>query len=171
MTLSTMKKIISALNSASIKAYDAITDTAPTHFYNNDTCFNIIDEGEETIYNFGSRISITEPFDTPVVVRSSDLADIHEIRFGGDLKQIEDFVKAYGLDMTDEQYKILLNINSTNNKLNPSYQDYLLSDFKVLSESEYEKLGKEDKAKYDEKFALYSERELQAKRPVSVRVG
>lgn len=157
MKLSTTKKIIEAMETAGIKVWDAIVDTAPTHLYNNDTQFNVLDEAEETLINFAPSIPNIDPFGyNNIVVKHTDLSDVHEIRLGGTLEEIKKFVEAYGIVLEDDQLDILIKINSKNYNLKPVTGDYLT--FEKLSEEEVAALSEEERADYEKALKSFESR-------------
>lgn len=153
MTLQGILKFTKALETAGIKTWEAVSDVSPTHFFNADNCFNVIDEAEETIYNFSSTNANSDTYGSGrIVVKGAHLSDIHEVRCAGELKEVQAFIDAYGLPLTDEQTKILIKINATNYNLKPATGDYT---FKELSEEEISKLSEEAKAKYELELANF----------------
>lgn len=168
MTLTGMKKFMAALETAGIKTWDAMTDTGPTHYYNNDVEFNLLDEGEEMLYTFCSSITNIDPFgENCIVVKGSHLSDIHEVRIGGSLAEIKAFIEAYGMSLTEEQTKILININAKNYSLKPMTGDYLV--FEKLTNEQLAQLTPEQLAEYNEALAKY-EKKKAIRMPVQVTV-
>lgn len=156
MELIGFKKIIESLKSAELKTWEAISDTAPTHFFNCDTSINVLDESNEILYNFAAPSGGTDPFaNQRIVVKAANLADIHEVRFGGSLEEIKKFISDYGLLLDSEQEEILIKINSTNYYLKPLSGDYL--SFRELSKDELAKLSDEDKQKYEAALKEYKD--------------
>lgn len=156
MTVAGFKKFLDALKSIGVTTWEAISDTAPTHFFNCDTAINTLDEANEILYNFSAPSGGTDPFaNQKIVVKGADLADIHEVRFGGSLEEIREFIKAYGLSLDKEQEKILIKINGTNYNLKPLSGDYL--SFKELSKDELARLSEEDKQKYEAALKEYTD--------------
>lgn len=157
MQVSNMRKFLDAMESAGIKEWVAIVDT-PTNFYNNSSQFNIFDEEEEALINFARPIPTgTTYFDGDIVVKTADIVDIHELRIGGSYKEICDFIDAYGMTLTDEQNKILLEIYKNNYNLKPANGDYT---FRKLSESEIAKLSTEEKTAYQAALAEYEAKSM-----------
>lgn len=154
MTLAGFKKFLEAIKSAEVKTWEAVSDTAPTHFYNCDTSINVLDESNEILYNFSAPAGGTDPYSNQrIVVKGADLADIHEVRFGGSIEEIKKFISSYGLTLDSEQEEILIKINGANYNLKPLSGDY--SSFRELSKDEIAKLSDVDKQKYEAALKHY----------------
>lgn len=146
MELNGIKKFISTLEKIGVTDWEAITDTAPTHYYNNDSQVNLIDEDNEMMYNFAKGLP-SSPYNGQIVVRGSHLSDIHEVSFGCDNIQIlNKFIKEYGLSATESQSNVLLKINTVNNNIIPQTGDYLT--FEKSIESKLNTMSKEDRDAY-----------------------
>ena len=157
MTLEGMKKFLEALKSAGIKNWEGINDIASVHYYNNDHCVNALDESDGTLYNFAKPMpSGSYALEKNIMVRASNLADVHEVAFAGSFKQVKDFIDAFGLSLDEDQLKILVNIYGSNYSLKPVTGDYLI--FKELSEDEINALSEEEKAEYEEAFKKFKNR-------------
>ena len=147
MTLDGVNKFLDALKAAGIKEYQFDTDT-DIHYYNNETnSICVIDESTENVYNIRQKISNgLTPYPGNLYVQASHINDIHVARFGGSYEDIKKFIDAYGLNVTESQLKLLINIDKRNYNLKPLTGDY---NFKILSNDEIEKLSPEEKADYE----------------------
>lgn len=146
MDKSTVSKIFSALESAEIKEFEVMVDEN-YHLYNNDN--GIVINGGDEIYAISKKSKVVgaEPFEGKTVVRAFNPDNVVFIAFGGDFKQVEDFLSACGQSLTEEQKKVLLKIDRTNYNVIPETGDY--HPFKELTPEEYEALTPEEKAAYD----------------------
>lgn len=151
-----MRKFLNAIDVAGIKNWEAVVDT-PTHFYNNGVNrFNIYDEDEEVVYNFGPSIGQSSPYAVgQIVVKAADIADIHEVVIGGTVEEINRFATAYGFTFTEDQIKILYKIQGNTHDLKPSTGDYRFAGFRVLTDEEVASLTKDQKELYDATLADY----------------
>ena len=157
MTLQGMKKFLNALKTAGIKNWEGVNDIASVHYYNNDHCVNVLDESDQTLYNFSRPLPTgSYALEKNIMVRATNLADVHEVAFSGSFKQVKAFIDAFGLSLNDEQMKILVNIYGSNYSLKPVTGDYLT--FKELSEDEINALSEKEKAEYEEAFKKFKSR-------------
>lgn len=153
MELSTAKKFFNAIQSAGIKKYQLDTDLG-SHYYNNENSVLVLDESESAVVNIKKRFTLDgDPYDGKLLLYISNLADIHEARVGGTYETIQKFIDAYGLSLTYEQLKIIVNIDKTNYNIMPESGDYL--NFKYKSEEEIEKMEPEEKEAYEKEVAEY----------------
>lgn len=156
MENSSMMKFMNAIDSAKIDKWEAVT-AIMTHFYNNDTSFNIADFNVNALYNFARPTNNSTPYTyDQIVVKGASFNEIHEVRFGGSLEQVKKFIEAYGISLTDDQYKILVNINTNNYTLKPVQGDYLK--FEELSDSEIDALTDKEKSEYYQALKAFKER-------------
>lgn len=151
-----MMKFIKAIDSAKIKNWEAVT-AIMTHFYNTDTSFNIADFNVNALYNFARPTNNSTPYTyDQIVVKGASFDEVHEVRFGGSLEQVKKFIDAYGISLTDDQYKILVNINTNNYTLKPVQGDYLK--FEELSSAEIAALTDKEKSEYYQALNAFKER-------------
>jgi hypothetical protein len=150
MDKTTMQKFKTAVEAAGIDTYAYITDTMPTFYYNNtENSITVEDMGDEIVYCFrdNKAFGSGQYFqNSPIMVMGSKFEDIHEVRLGCTYDQAMDFVSSLGLNLTDDQKKLLLSIASSKRPIVPPTGDYT---FKELSEEEYEALTAEEKEAYD----------------------
>lgn len=166
MQVSNLNKFLNAIKQAGIEKYELITDTAPTHFHNNDTSFNVYDMDEEIAYNFTKVTGRSPVYEELIQVTGADFGDIHEVRFGATIEEAKKFADYYGMNLTEEQLKILVNINGANYRLMPETGDYT---FIAKSEKEIESMTDEEKAKYEAEKAEWLKRTAQ-QTPVRVTI-
>ena len=159
MTTEVCKKFLEAVKSADIKVYEFTTDVG-SHFYNdNKTRFVIPNHDLEAIIairpaNFAGASFPTYADKIQTVV--ANYGDIHEVRTAGSYEQIKNFVEAMGLSLTDEQAKIMLEIEHSNYDIKPETGNYV-DRFKYLSKKQYDELSDEEKKSYDSEKEKYEE--------------
>lgn len=150
MDKATITAFKSALEAANIKTYAYITDL-PTYLYNNEqNSVAVEDMGNEIVYcirdnaNFGSAQYFEN---SDLVVMGAKFEDIHEVRLGATYDQAMTFVSSLGLNLTDDQKKLILSIASSKRPIRPQTGNYV---FKELTQEEYDELTPEEKEAYDE---------------------
>lgn len=161
MHLESAQKFVQAIESAGVKKYQLNTDLG-THYYNNDKAIILFDDNTESVVNIKSNITTTSvnAFNDKIQVQISDYGDIHEAILCGSKETIIDFMKAYGKELDKDQINILLEIENGNYNVMPITGDYLLSDFKILTEEAYSLLSDKSKEEYDGLLNLYVIREF-----------
>lgn len=153
MTSEQVKKFMAGLTAAGITKYQFSTDLG-THYYNNDRSINLIDTTTESVVNIRSRDKIATPaYPEGICIYVSDFGDIHEARFGASADQVKKFVESYGLSLTSDQLKIIVELDSGNYTINPATGNY---NFIPLTDAELAKLSEEEKAKYQEEYEKYN---------------
>lgn len=151
-----MKKFMNAIEKANIDTWEAVT-AIMTHFYNNKYSFNVADFNVNALYNFARPTNNSTPYRyDQIVVKGASFDEVHEVRFGGSLEQVKKFIDAYGISLTDDQYKILVNINSNNYTLKPVQGDYLT--FEELSDAEIAALTAKEKSDYYQALKEFKDR-------------
>ena len=157
MNLNGMKKFMNALKTANIKNWEIVTAIG-THLYNNDYGVTVLDDSAETVYNFSGSTCNSSAYipGTDIVLKGANLAEVHEVRFGGTFSEMQKFIEAYGISLDEDQTKILINIYGSNYKLKPQTGDYLV--FKELTEDEIAALTPEQKSDYMRAFEAYKKR-------------
>lgn len=145
MKLTQVKKFLNAAKSANIKKYHLLDDIG-SRFINDDNAVVLLNESDETLWNFRKPLS-TESREG-IVVNSNNIDDIRRAEIIADYDQIKKFIDAYGLSLDNDQLKILLNLNIINKEVMPITGDYH-NIFHKLSDAEYEALSPEDKEIYD----------------------
>ena len=159
MTNEQVKKFIQAANDAGLTKYQFDTDLGTRYHHDGINNFIVHDEANSMLYNARSGWGGSTPVygEHAIYVMGADLADVHECRVGGDYDKIKTLFENLGITLTEEQKKVLLNINNKNYSLKPETGDYQNVQFKVLTSSEVIKLSEEDRAKYLEDFKNYQE--------------
>ena len=152
MTKEQTRKFLDAVESAEIKYYEFDTDLG-THLYNNKEAILKFVEADEMVYNIRSNAygGSTNTYGDRYQIVAAWTEDIHEARTSGTLDQITNFINAIGSSFTDDDIKILTNINQSTYDINPETGDY--NRFVKLSKKEYDALTPEKKEEYDAKYA------------------
>lgn len=167
MTTDTMTKFQNALTAVGINDYQLSTDLG-THYYNNEKAIILVDNTTESVLNLRSKDKIGSPaYEGPICIYETDFADIHEARLGCNAEEAKKFVEAYGLSLTSDQFKILLDIESNNTNIN-SPRNY--QKFHFLTEEEIAALSAEEKVKYESDLAKWNESHGDLKKGDSVTV-
>ena len=98
MTLEGMKKFLNALKTAGIKNWEGVNDIASVHYYNDGHSVNVLDESDGTLYNFSRPLtSSAYNMEKTIMVRATNLADVHEVAFGADFQQVKAFLNLFPL--------------------------------------------------------------------------
>ena len=148
MKLSVIEKFLSACKSAEISEYRLSTDVG-THYYNNDSSVILLDKVEEAVLAIKqATVSPDQIGNDKLQVQIADLVDIHEATIFGSYDKIKNFASNYGLELSDEQIKILLKIDGSNYNLKPITGDYV-NEFVELTEDELDNLSEEERADYE----------------------
>ena len=152
-------KLMDAINKVGIKKYQFDTDLG-THLYNNDNSIAIAQNDLEAVIcirssQLGGSHNV---YEEKVQVVMSDYGDIHECRTAGTSEQIIALVNELGITLDDEQTKIVVNIDKRNYDIKPSTGDYV-SRFNYLTQSQYDALSDEEKAKYDAEKKAYEDKQ------------
>lgn len=152
MTSEQVTKFMAGLTAAGITNYQFSTDLG-THYYNNDNAINLVDTASEAVINIRSRDKIATPsYSQGIAMFISDFGDIHEARFGATADQVKAFVKSYGLSLTNDQLKIVVELDSGNYTINPATGNY---NFVPLTDAEFQKLSEEEQTEYLKKYNEY----------------
>jgi len=146
------KKFLDALEAAEMTKYEFDSDLG-THIYNDgENAFVKFVEADEMLYGIRSshvsgshNVYNTEDF--PIEVYCMWCEDAHECRTAGNYKQISTFLNNLGVDLTDDDTKILLKIAGMNSDIIPANGDY--NRFVPLTEEQYNRLSPEEKEAYD----------------------
>ena len=157
------------MNATQAKAFmDAVEAAGVTEFtFDSDLCSHFHHDGHHGIvkpdydkecmiafrsnYTFGGS---TKTFAPSIEIIMSDFGDIHETRVGVTPEQAKAFCESFGLDLDDDEFKVLLQIDGANRNINPVTGDYV-NVFHYLTKKQYDQLTPEEQEKYDEAKAAY----------------
>lgn len=157
MDVKQCKQFLAAIDAAKIVSYQFSCDTGTNYYNDGDTKIAIPNYDLNAV--IGIRSSHTAGshniYAGNVQVMMSDFSDIHEVRTAGTSEQIRKFVETLGVTLTDEQIKIVINLDRPNNGINPETGNYLR--FRYLTQKQYEALSDEEKAKYDSEKKEYED--------------
>ena len=156
MDANSVRQFKNAIDEAGIETY-AYVSMGPTVYYNNkENAICVEDFNNDMIYNFRGN----DAFGSASYFEKSRLLSfgcsfdqICEVRVGANYETMSKFIDALGIDVTDEQKKLLLQIANRKRPINPITGDYT---FKELSAEEYDKLTPEEKEAYDVAFKNYT---------------
>lgn len=91
-----------------------------------------------------------------VSIVTSDCLDCHKARVVTDYEHAKTFLENFGADLTDDDLKIMLQIDGKNVELKPITGDYV-NVFHYLSKKQYDELSPEEKEAYDASKKEYEE--------------
>ena len=131
MELAGMKKFLNAVETAEIKEWCAQVDNY--NLYHNNRGYNYFDEASQQVVNISKNTEgeFYAGNKNPYMIRTANLADIHELRITCDIDQVKAFISAYGIELTEDLEKILVKIKAVNSPIKPPSGDYT---FRILSE-------------------------------------
>ena len=160
MTADQCQAFMSALEAAEVTNYSFDTDLS--NHLRNDGVKSIAKPiyDKECIVCFRSNKSYggsQRAFDSNIEFILADFGDVHEVRCGLDYKQAETFVEALGgIDLTEEEFNILLEIDGHNYNVNPITGNYV-DTFHYLSQKQLDELTPEEREEYEENKRAYEE--------------
>ena len=161
MNVDQCKKFMAGVESAEIKAYQFDIDDGTHLYHDGKTAIAIPNHDLGAVVairssNFGGSHNA---YTNKVQAVLSDYGDIHSVRASGTSEQITKFVAELGVTLTDEQLKVVVNIDKYNYDIIPATGNYL--GFKPLTQKQYEALSDEEKAKYDSEKDAYEKEKAQ----------
>lgn len=150
MTKEQCEAFIVAAEAADITAYQFTTDT-PSHLYHNGT-----DHITKPIYDKECLVGFRSShyggshgtYNNNLEIVMVDFVDVHEVRAGGSYEQIKKFAESFNVDLTEDELKVLLQIDKRNYDIKPITGDYA-SQFKYITSKRYDLLSDEEKAAYN----------------------
>jgi hypothetical protein len=175
MTGDQTKNLINALDTAGIKNYEFRTDMM-THYYNNgDNAIIKYNEADQMVYNIrsNSRGGYVKSNNGGFEIAGTWCEDIHEVIFNANYDQVASLMSNLGVELSTDETKLLININTTNYDINPQTGDYV-SGFHYLPPKEVEKLSPEEREKYEADKAAYEKAKREYLAPnqsASITVG
>ena len=150
------QKWMAALEAAELECYQFDTDLG-THLMNdgkNAIAIPIDDIEAVLAIRPSSLAGSHNVYAANVQAVLSDYADVHEVRTAGTSDQIKKLVETLGVSLTDEQVKIIVEIDKRNYDIKPATGDYV-NRFRYLTQKQYEELSEEEKTKYDSEKEKY----------------
>jgi hypothetical protein len=158
MNATQARAFMDAVEAAEVKEFTFESDLS-SHF-KNDGHRNIVkaDYDKECMIAFRANKTFggsVKTFAPSIEIIMSDFGDIHEARVGVNPQQAKKFIESLGgVELSDEDFKILLEIDGANRDINPVTGDYVNA-FHYLTQKQYEQLSEEEKEEYDTKKADY----------------
>ena len=156
MTSNQVSKFMSAIESAEIKNF-CFVDDITCYYTNSDAGVVVYDEANSAIVSIQLNSATSAKVSNPLKFQMSDIVDIHRAEVSGDYETIKKFIDAYGLNLSDDQLKVLMRIDRNNTIVKPVTGDYTTS-YTKLTKEEYDALTEEEKKKYDEQVAKDQDR-------------
>lgn len=156
MTLEQCKKFMAAVEAADMKSYEFDCDTGSRYIHDGKTTITKVDYDANQVVSFRSNLTYggsTKQYEGNIEVICSNFDDIHAVRAGGSYEQVVKFIQSAGINLSDEEMKVILYIDKHNVDIKPETGDY--NRFKYLSKKQYEALSDEEKAKYDSEKDTY----------------
>ncbi|MBR6289473.1 MAG: hypothetical protein IKR19_09060 [Acholeplasmatales bacterium] len=145
MTSSQVSNFISAVEDAGVTKYYFVTDT-PTNFHNNENA--IVKLNGDLLVNFRKPQYAHYRTINGIEILAADVADVHEARAIGTADQLKQIAQTLGVSLSDDEYKLLINVDKKNVDLVPATGNYI--EFVFLPKAEYDLLSDAEKAAYDE---------------------
>jgi len=168
------QKWMAALKAAELTCYQFDTDLG-THLMNDgkNTIAIPLDDIEAVLAIRSNNLAGSHNvYASNVQAVLSDYTDVHEVRTAGTSEQIKKLVETLGVSLTDEQVKIIVEIDKRNYDIKPATGDYV-NRFRYLTQKQYEELSEEEKTKYDsekEKFETEKEKYIGQNMAATIRV-
>ena len=154
---SQIQTILNAVESAEITNYQFVTDNN-VNFYNNESSIVKFDAGNDILWCLGLAPRMGNVTGNgSLIINGSDSESVHEFRVKGDYETIKKMADALGIELSEDDQRLLLQINSNNLVVKPISGDYT-NVFHMISKEEYDKLTPEQKAEYDKKLEKENER-------------
>ena len=155
MTEEQTSKLLDAVEAAGINSYEFTSDI-DTHLY-HDGVRHLIKVKGDMIYGIRSAKNggSHNTFSANVQVVGMWCEDAHEFRTAGNYQQIKTFMDELGVELSADEFKVVLALDKMNSDIIPVTGDY--NNFVPLSDEEYAKLTPEGKEAYDAKKAEYED--------------
>lgn len=150
MTENQITKFIEAADAANIKSYDFATDIYAHLYHDGESSLVKYDSANKMLLNIRSSNyggSVPQFGQNKILVTGADLIDVHEARIAGDYDQIKTFLENFGVTLSDDELKIMVDLNKMNYDIIPETGDY--NRFVPLSKKQYDALSPEKKEEYD----------------------
>lgn len=149
MTKDQVNKLLSAMETAEIDKFSVVDDTF-VRYYNDGVCGIIKPDTSNELFvciAANNQGGSHKAFGSNLTVTSVDFTDMHEFVVGGDYEKISNFVEALGVELSDDDKKLIIEIDKRNYNIIPETGDY--HRFVYLTEAQYDALTDEQKAEYD----------------------
>lgn len=160
MTADICRAFMGAIEAAEVKSYQFNTDLGTRLYHDGERAIAKPNYSIDAIVALrsGNFAGSHNRYQNKINVVVSDFGDIHEVEAGLSVEQAKKFCEAMdGFELTDDDLKILLNIDGANYNINPVTGDYVNA-FHYLSKKQLEELTPEERAEYEAKLAEYEEK-------------
>ena len=157
MTPEQCRKFMTAVEAADMNSYEFDCDTGTRYLHDGKTTITKVDYKDNQVVcfrNMGTYGGATRQYEANVEIICSNFDDIHAVRTAGSYEQVKKFIESAGLDLSNDEMKVILTIDKHNVDIKPVTGDYV-NDFKYLSKREYSELSDKDKKEYDAKKEAY----------------
>ena len=156
MTSNQYDKFKQAVEAAELASY-CVEDDINGLYYHNGSSAILKSNSDGVISIKSNKTSTSHPaFEGNVLLNFIAFEDIHVARTAGNAEQIKTLMESLGASLSDDEYKLVLEIDKHNYDIKPITGDYV-SGFKYLSPQQYADLTPEEQAAYDEAKAKYEE--------------
>ena len=157
MTPEQCRKFMTAVEAADMRSYEFDCDTGTRYLHDGKTTITKVDYKDNQVVcfrNMGTYGGATRQYEANVEIICSNFDDIHAVRTAGSYEQVKKFIESAGLDLSNDEMKVILTIDKHNVDIKPVTGDYV-NGFKYLSKREYSELSDKDKKEYDAKKEAY----------------
>lgn len=151
MTEAQVNKFMSAVEAAEIDNF-CFVDDITCYYTNSESGVCVYDSADKAIISIQKNSSSSPALSNPLKFQMCDIVDIHRAEVSGTYEILGKFIEEYGLDLTDDQLKVLMRIDRNNTISKPVTGDYTTT-YKKLTPEEYDALTEEEKKEYDKKKA------------------
>lgn len=146
MTKDQVENVLSACETAEIKKYMFVNDT-PTIMRNDEN--GVIKLLGELLVNIRRPIVSENGYDdNGVEFLGCDLPDVHEVRVIASYDKLKKFTDTLGVSFTDDELKLILEMDKSGVNLEPVTGNYI--QFKFKTQEQYEAMTDKEKEVYDE---------------------
>ena len=155
MTAAQTEKFLSAVEAAEITMYAFDVDDGTKFIHDGERHLLKYNSGDELLVNISSIPGGSHSgYGKGILIQTADPTDCHKARLSCHYEQAKTFLESLGTDITEDDLKVILDIDKKNYDLKPETGDYV-SGFHYLSKKQYEELTPEEKAQYDASKAAY----------------
>lgn len=157
MNSSQIQDILSAVESAEITDCRFVSENNVS-YYKSESSILKFDSGKEILWAIGLAPKMGSlAGNNAIIMTGADPDSVKEFRLNGDFDTIKKFADALGVEISNEEEKLLRQIDINNIVVKPQTGDYS-NIFHILSPEEIEALTPEEKEEYEEHVKKEEER-------------
>lgn len=157
MNSSQIQDILSAVESAEITDCRFVSENNVS-YYKSESSILKFDSGKEILWAIGLAPKTGSlSGNNAIIMTGADPDSVKEFRLNGNFKTIKKFADALGVEISNEEEKLLRQIDINNLVVKPQTGDYS-NIFHILSPEEIEALTPEEKEEYEEHVKKEEER-------------